>query len=834
MRDRAAALPVVCRAVLLWLACQGSMALCTAQAQRHTAQSPPPQKPPVVRVPHTISPHAFYGPPAFFGPQPPHWLPRDPKGNMFPAVPLFVRPLPPPAPPPVRKAAWNAVLPADLLLKATHVDIDAGDMVGTFPTLMRGLAVNSTGAPLSDTEWRAAGQYLRIVNGPLMRLEPMKELDAITVDGAGNGVIHWAKPDLLLNRAAAASSAIVFRITPPVLSVDKWDGYLRDVIGRYGENARYGVARWELACNPEEIGRYYPAFARTARAMTPAVPIGIGVTSDNVVAAARKLADTCSLEHIPCDSFSWTVSTDPPTAAFTMRRIRSAFARSVDLKGTTLLPEINPAEIGNKGTDGPGLVSLLTKLGEDAEPGGVNPLLGVLAPLSDVLSSGERVTQTGVALAALNRISGARLRTSISVAGVHALAVRTREGVATLLWRDDKDAGDRLAVARVKKLSGGLLNGLRLERYETLFPLTASNPPGSPAPADTWTPAADTDISGDGTEVEASVLLGPRAVALVVLRPVVRPVLQLELKAPRYQIEDGQGIEITATLKNISGNPVASNLLFSQMGGNLLTAASNHLSVGALAPGHSATFHLRLAAPSVARSQMAYLNASASGAHASLTFRLPGTLDVRLESPRVDLAGPGRRAEATLRFVNSGQTPLKLAVRLVPDTGVPLDPILVPAKSTLVRRIELRIPERDPGSYPVDLIVEENAVAVRSFRMTVGVPVLCRHAGQRPSFSGDRGEWTDADYIGMGRREQVHGKYWAGPTDLSAIAYTKWDEGYLYFACAVTDDVFRQPFPASEMSRGDSVQIAIRTDENEPPDITRYGVGDIEFGSIHH
>ena len=82
----------------------------------------------------------------------------------------------------------------------------------------------------------------------------------------------------------------------------------------------------------------------------------------------------------------------------------------------------------------------------------------------------------------------------------------------------------------------------------------------------------------------------------------------------------------------------------------------------------------------------------------------------------------------------------------------------------------------------------------------------------KPVIDGDLGEWTEGEPLGMGRVEQAHGKNgmaWGGPGDISAYAYTRWDEQYFYFACAVTDDVFYQPFGLSDMAKGDSVFFAL-------------------------
>ena len=85
---------------------------------------------------------------------------------------------------------------------------------------------------------------------------------------------------------------------------------------------------------------------------------------------------------------------------------------------------------------------------------------------------------------------------------------------------------------------------------------------------------------------------------------------------------------------------------------------------------------------------------------------------------------------------------------------------------------------------------------------------------QNLTIDGDLSEWTEGEPLGMGRAEQAHGKNgkaWGGPGDISAYAYTRWDEQYFYFACAVTDDVFYQPYSLADMQKGDSVVFALAT-----------------------
>ena len=52
---------------------------------------------------------------------------------------------------------------------------------------------------------------------------------------------------------------------------------------------------------------------------------------------------------------------------------------------------------------------------------------------------------------------------------------------------------------------------------------------------------------------------------------------------------------------------------------------------------------------------------------------------------------------------------------------------------------------------------------------------------------------------------------WKNPADLSVRAWTAWDKDCFYFAARVTDDVFRNPNPASSIWAGDCIQMAFDT-----------------------
>jgi hypothetical protein len=255
--------------------------------------------------------------------------------------------------------------------------------------------------------------------------------------------------------------------------------------------------------------------------------------------------------------------------------------------------------------------------------------------------------------------------------------------------------------------------------------------------------------------------------------------------------------------------------------------------VGAVPPGASRAIRFHLRIPPVGRSTEAFLSAQAgTDSRATLAIRVQTSLTAATETPRVDLDLPGHTGLARIRLINQGGAPMRVRLYAEGAKSPSRQSVLLPGGGRPIdREIEVAAPSQDAGMYPVALAVD-NAGGGRlaTVPVLVGVPLLCHYASNPPKIDGMLDEWTNAEPIGMGRREQVHDKQWRGPADLSAYAYVQWDEQNLYFACAVTDDIVVQNFPAAELRRGDSVVFALSTDRSAPPDRTGYSPADHEFG----
>lgn len=76
-----------------------------------------------------------------------------------------------------------------------------------------------------------------------------------------------------------------------------------------------------------------------------------------------------------------------------------------------------------------------------------------------------------------------------------------------------------------------------------------------------------------------------------------------------------------------------------------------------------------------------------------------------------------------------------------------------------------------------------------------------------PEIDGNLNDWKGAVPIYLHSQNQVVGLTNWTPSDLSAVAYTAWDNKYFYFAAKVTDQKFYQPYTGGNIWQGDSIQL---------------------------
>ncbi|HZO89573.1 MAG TPA: sugar-binding protein [Chthonomonadaceae bacterium] len=715
---------------------------------------------------------------------------------------------------------------------AVHLDIYSGGVTGALPRIGRGLAPEtSSKSHLSAQEDLAL--RLKSSGAALVRVAPFRAPDTLTAAPDGTPVVRWAAADAALLAVAQAGGESILELTPPrSLSPSAWSAFVTQAVRRYGTEAKYRVARWEFGGAAADARRWYGSFAQAVRAALPTTPVGFCLMEGDPVVGARALAELCAGGTTPCDSFAWRTTGGATQEAQTLRRIRAILAGYPALKSVTLWPTL---DIGAGGAldfaATAQFVALAARMADFAPANQPNALGGVLAA-SEAAPLWNALTLT-------NRVAGARLRAESDEGGVRCLASRATDGTITaLVWREDgAEAGELRTALRLHGLPRRAPGGWRMEQ----FLVDATHSSGTTAVGSEQSAGADegalervalADLPGAAAQgdIELPLVLMPDAVTLITLKPRRPTPVQVSLSVLSGVHLSGDSLELLVTLRNTTHAVQRADV---QLVGSLPGLVPPRLfktSVAPLAPGVIKAVRYRLRVPAVWQDTYAFLNALVGGeSRGALAVKLETPLAATLETSRVDLNGPGGKATVRVRLVNRAPGWMPLTLRTsgsrtadrfeAPGGGKPV-----------VRDVEVSAPASDPGNYPVTIGIEGREGLLARLRVTVGVPVLCRYAALSPRIDGDLREWADADPIGMGRPDQAHGKEWRGPADVSAYAYAKWDEKYFYLACAVTDDVPFQPYPAAELWRGDSVQFALSADRSAPSDRVGYGPGDHEFG----
>ncbi|ACZ43418.1 Carbohydrate-binding family 9 [Thermobaculum terrenum ATCC BAA-798] len=143
----------------------------------------------------------------------------------------------------------------------------------------------------------------------------------------------------------------------------------------------------------------------------------------------------------------------------------------------------------------------------------------------------------------------------------------------------------------------------------------------------------------------------------------------------------------------------------------------------------------------------------------------------------------------------------------VQDNSLAFGPLAPGEEATLTYRLE-EVVTRDDNTYAVTATAAlDNGGRVSATENLFVTAVV--HG--TPTIDGDLSDWTRAAPVHADTADKVVGIPGWTPQDLSATAWTMWDDDYLYFAAKVTDDTFSQPNTDGNIWMGDSVQLFFDT-----------------------
>lgn len=729
---------------------------------------------------------------------------------------------------------------AAALDSTTFLDLYAGDVIGALPKIGRGVEADSRGGLPEVGNTLAA--RLKGASAALIRIAPFRA-NAITTGVNGAVSVRWETADAALQQVAESGADAILDLTPPrALPTAAWVAFVTQAAQRYANRTKFPIARWELACGGESVERFYGAFAKTVREALPTTPIGFALTEGEPTTSLQALASLCIEDHLPCDSFSWRVTGTPLEAVEILRRLRAALTRYPSLKTLTLWPAFSVS--GSDEESPAAYITMASRLAEAAPPDQPNPLGGALLALSSGEGEANSESAAVSALALLNRTEGARLRAESTDNETQVVAARAEDGtLSAVVWREGDASGEKTRLLRLHGLPPASQGAYRLELYAIGPRAAKAEKPGGkanaaakaapPKLAHSIERIASLDLPGNGGDLEIPLALPPHAVLQAVVRPHRPPLWQISLESLRLSSPGGEEMDVIVTLKNLAKTPQSAEVTLSGFPADMVPA-SPRIGGGSVAPNGLRALRFHLLTPLRGQDSRAYLTAAAGDSHAALAVKILSPITATLDAPRVDLATPGGEGEVRVRLVNHTRDAITLFVRapgLHPNDPITDQPIRVPGNGkAVVQNVVVGTAQTTAGTYPVDIELATATDTLLTLRALVCVPALCRYTSRMPVIDGDLRDWADGEPLGMGRPEQIHKTDWRGPGDLSAYAYARWDDNFLYFACAVTDDVHFQPFGAAEMPRGDSVLFAVSTDRRAPADRKGYGLSDHEFG----
>jgi hypothetical protein len=628
-------------------------------------------------------------------------------------------------------------------------------------------------------------------------------LSALKARGAG--VVSWpsesqssrAERDVLL--AAAAQEGIDSNLMVPAMpgrTTKGWLPFFEGFLGRYSGSERYGITRWDLDAASGFDAERWSSFQRHTRGAQPFAPIGLLL---DFAAIRTGFADELAASGSAPDSIAWRCPAG--SAAQSVRAARHLLAGTASLSGTTLWLHLAPEPAESPAA----YVAAAIGAAGAAPSGQPNALGGVLIPFDTAFDPTGAATATADALGLVNRVSGIRLRESISGSMLHCVATRAVEGaVRMIVWTARAVPAGERGLLRLHGFGDAFSAGARISIFR---------PSGGKRPEKAMEPVAVSDAAPWGAaDLEIPVVLDRTGVVMVTIEPGKPSPVSLTAESPRSTYLGGDEWDLALNVRNTSSTAVPGDIRLAADPTYLAPRSTSRLPVGTLLPGKSRAVQLRIFLPQSASRQVAYATVSVRDTRASVAVVLEPSIVVTVLTPRVDLANANSAGSARLSVANRSPRPAALSLRRSDDSSdsaLAEQPFAVAGGKSTVAVVNVQAPSRDPGVYSESFDLMSEGRSIDRLDFAVGVPVACRFAASTPSMQLDPATWPDAEPLGMGHADQMGGKPWRGPADLSAIAYLSWDNRFLYVGCAVTDDVLVMPASVDQIRYGDSILVAV-------------------------
>ncbi len=716
-------------------------------------------------------------------------------------IPPFIPPLPAVRPAPKSVSLdLTGKLPKAYQKDPITVEIDASALASKIaPKLWLGTSLK--GASAAPEFITKLGKTLTAYSAEFVRVN--------FAEGKPEDII--AKADALLPALKSAGLSVIVCLHPSGLAAD-----LETTLKTLGAS-KYGIVRWECEGTWAELERNYAGFARSVRRIAPTSPVGIYCQfpfTDTPEAA--RFVHLLAANKTPCDSFAWSGQANAAKLTPQIQEARKLLAKYPALKGIILwlnLPDTVQGQTHSMIWD-----AVLPFVSGSLS----NAVAGMTVGISTLFAA-EELTQQGKELGLRQKLGGSLLKSPQSPA---VRVVAAQDGKGILVYFAGTKTGNFVPhpfTLKIKNLPENPTGGWRLTRYDALS-VVGDISTQKDKTKSVLRPVAVSDTAS-AAELELKTVLLSDSPVVLECRPYALPKITTVLSSDHLICRAGETINLDAFLTNAMPKAWSGKAELTGTLAGLITEGLRSVPTGVLTPNKPRLMRYQVKIPVTTEDASAFVNFAVNGVRSSLELRILAALKTAVMTPRLDLDAPGGTAEPRLFLVNRSQIDLPLSI----NANNEILPLILPKGKESVQTVPITLKERDAGVYPVAFLVDYGKQSLANLQVLIGVPYLCRYATLKPNIDGDLSEWTDAAPIGMGRQEQIRGKTWRGPTDLSAYAYAKWDESFFYFACAVTDDFIVPPNPEAIATTGDSVSFAVTPDPMLVNSEQGYGSSDMEF-----
>lgn len=304
-------------------------------------------------------------------------------------------------------------------------------------------------------------------------------------------------------------------------------------------------------------------------------------------------------------------------------------------------------------------------------------------------------------------------------------------------------------------------------------------------------------------------VVGTHTAHLWILRPAERAPADVEAVPDRFQIWAGESAEVEIRPRH--GDEFPLELLRDPLhsdGWRVEVVSQTPLRLR-LWPDHPKEQGIRYFTAWVRRTDWGALG------RALAEFRVGSPVRLGQISWRADADPVRQSATSTITLANQTRTALEVDLIWQADPPFRAEPALVSAAIPVGETISLVSafhvpPGAQPGPFPVTGRLVRGGADIGHLEITLYQPLVARRLVQPVTVDGNLDEWRAYPPLVIAGKENwggPHASRWEGDADVAALAWSAWDDQYLYVAVDVTDATHYAPVADREMYRFDCLHL---------------------------